>query len=147
MRRFHFALDGLGRVRSLAVREHEVALARAREDLAIAEAVHDRRAAEYHAAMRLAPRGSVISVRRLMERDASLTELRRQVHEQERRVAGAEARVATVRAGLVEARKEERALEKLRERRYREFTREVLRQEQKGHDETAARRVREARAA
>ncbi len=34
MRKFHFALDGLGRVRSLAVREREAALARAQEALA-----------------------------------------------------------------------------------------------------------------
>jgi flagellar export protein FliJ len=147
MRKFHFALDGLGRVRSLAVRERETALAGAQQALSVAEAVGDRKAAEYHAAMRSTPRGSIVSARRLMERDAELAELRRAVREQEKRIASGAARVAVERAGLLEARRGERALEKLRERRYLEFARELLREEQKSHDEVAARRVREGRAA
>ena len=147
MRKFRFPLEGVARVRGLAVRQREVGLAQALEALAQAEEARRRQEEEIRGSLRSAPRGSVVHVRQLLEQDRHLRQLRAQLARVKEREALGEAGVAEERTRLMEARRHAEAVEKLRARRYEEFLREVLREEQKGTDEVAARRVRMARAA
>jgi len=147
MRKFRFPLEGVARVREVAVREREVGLARAQEELRQAEEAVRRTRDSMRRSLETAPHGAMVQVRLLLEQDHRLRALRHrfqgEAEERNRSAAGVE----TQRLGLVDARREAEAVEKLRARRYQDFLREVLREEQKGTDEVAARRVRERRAA
>jgi flagellar export protein FliJ len=146
MRRFRFRLEGAHRVREIVVRERELGLARARRELEAAS--ESRRAAEEKVRSALeAPRPTVISVSRLIEQDAEQRRLLHELRREQEHLSEWSARVEDERALLLEARRDVKAVEKLRERRYLEFLREVIRQEQKGVDEVAARTFRERRAA
>jgi flagellar FliJ protein len=147
MRKFRFPLEGVARVRELAVRRREVTLARAREELARAEEQRRLDAEAIRQSLRSAPRGSVVQVRQLLERDRELQRLRARLARQEEVLAEREAGMADERSRLLEARRDAKAVEKLRERRYVEFVREVVREEQKGTDEVASNRARQKRTA
>jgi flagellar export protein FliJ len=147
VRKFHFPLEGVARLRDVALREREVDLAKAQEAMQQAEAARRLREDELTLSLRSAPRGTVVHVRHLLEQDAELRRLRGELRRQEKVLATCTAKVDLGRERLVEARREAEAVEKLRARRYQEFLYEVLREEQKTTDEVAARKMRARQAA
>jgi flagellar protein FliJ len=147
LRKFRFPLEGVARIRDMALREREIDLARAQETMHQAEEARRLRELEMKQSLRAAPRGTVVHVRQLLEQDTELRRLRVQLRRQEQVLAAASVRVDEGRGRVVEARREAEAVEKLRQRRYQEFLREVLREEQKVTDEAAARTVRLRKAA
>lgn len=142
MRKFLFGLEGVARLRDLALRERTVDLARAQEAVQEAERVRREREGELKFTLRESPHGTVLHVRHLLERDAELRRLRAELMEQERLLASRKDQVNTRREHLMHARQDSEAVEKLRERRYREFLTEVKRDEQKTTDEAASRGTR-----
>lgn len=82
----------------------------------------------------------------LLAWDRNRQQVQREVVLDEEKLARWALQVEEERARLLEAHREAEAVEKLRERRYVEFVREVLRVERKEMDEVAARthRTREA---
>jgi flagellar FliJ protein len=147
VRKFHFSLEPLVRVRSLAVREREVALARAQEALQEAEKRRQEKEVELRRALGTAPRGAVVQVRELLEMDAERRRLRGQLHRAEQQLAQSGGQVEQERSHLLDARRDEKVVGKLRERRYFEYIRELLRHEQKALDEVAGRAAQKKRAA
>jgi flagellar FliJ protein len=147
MRKFRFPLEGVARVRELAVRRREVDLAQAHEALARAEEARRRSEEELRRSLRSAPQGTVVQVRQLLEQDRALRRLRSRLQSEHETLDSSAAGVDRQRGLLLEAKREAEAVDKLRARRYQEFLREVLREEQKATDEVASRRMREKRAA
>lgn len=142
MRKFLFGLEGVARLREAALRERTVDLARAQEAVQEAERVRREREGELKFTLRESPHGAVLHVRHLLERDAELRRLRAELMEQERLLASRKDQVNTRREHLMHARQDSEAVEKLRQRRYREFLTEVKRDEQKTTDEAASRGTR-----
>jgi flagellar FliJ protein len=147
MKKFRFPLEGVSRVRDLAVREREVGLAQAREALAEADEARERMAVRLRRSLEAAPKGTVVPVCQLLEHDAERRRLRVQLKREEERLLSRAAQVEAGRAQLVRARREAQAVEMLRQRRYTQFLYEVMREEQKETDESASRVVRQRRAA
>ncbi len=138
MRPFRFSLAGLEKVRQAAVDRAELALARS-------EAA--KRAEEGHimgleqamvSAATASSREGVLDVGGLMEEEAYLHQLRRQRSEAMGRLEQWIASVERERQGLLQARRERKALERLRERRYLEFIKDVVRDENDVIDEVAS---------
>jgi flagellar export protein FliJ len=147
MKKFQFPLEGVKRVRERDVRTHEIELAKTQAALAAAEAARNRAAAELKQAVAQAPAGTVVHVRHLLELDAERRRLTGELSREERKLQGHSQAVDAQREKLLGARRDARAVEMLRERRYLEFLQAVVREEQKETDEVAARIVREKRAA
>ena len=138
MKRFRFRMQGLEKVR-------EAQLDRARLVLARSEAM---RRAEEERIMKLeqgvrdttatATREGVLDMTEVLAEQQYIAALRLQ---REGALERLESWIATVeqdRQRLLQASKEHKALERLRERRYLEFVQEVLREESQVSDESAA---------
>ena len=147
MRKFRFSLEGVARVRARDVRAHEVELAKNREALLEAERARNDAASALHLSVSQAPAGTVVHVRRLLELDAERRRLAGALRREEERLMGSSQAVESQRGRLLEARREAKAVEMLRGRRYLEFLQAVRHEEQKATDEVAGRIVRESRAA
>jgi len=147
VRKFHFSLEPLCRVRTLAVRQREVSLARAREELERAEKARMEKEEELRSLLRQSPRGTLVQVRELLELDAERLRLRSLLRRAERELADSTEQVESERSHLLQARRDEKVVGKLRERRYLEYTREAQKQEQKSVDEVASRMKGRQRAA
>lgn len=137
MKRFRFALEGLEKVRQARVDEAQLALARS-------EAA---RRAEEERVMSLeqdiattaveSQREGVLDMNALIEEEHYIDDLRRRRSEALERLETWITAVEADRLRLLNARKEQKALERLRERRYLEFMREVMRDETQTIDEAA----------
>ena len=147
MRKFQPPLEGVLRVRTLAVRSREVDLARARGALEKAERARRETEAEIRLSLQGAPRGTVVQIRTLLDKDAELRQLRMRLGREDEHFSVSNARVDQERNRLLAARKEARAVEKLQARRYVEFLHMVTQLDQKATDEVAARTVRVGQAA
>lgn len=137
MRTFRFSLAGLEKVRQAAIDRAELELAKS-------EAA--KRAEEEHimgleqamvSAATASSREGVLDLGELMEEEAYLHELRRQRSEAAARLEQWIASVEGDRQRLLQARRERKALERLRERRYLEFVKDMLRDENDVIDEAA----------
>jgi flagellar protein FliJ len=147
MRKFRFSLEGLARVRELDVRSHEVELAKTRAALAEAERARAGAADALRRSVAQAPAGTVVHVRHLLDLDADRRRLAHELKREEQRLEGTSLALETERERLMEARRDARVVEMLRDRRYLEFLQAVTREEQKMTDEVAARVVRKRGAA
>lgn len=137
MKRFRFALQGLEKVRQARVDEARLQLARSEET----------RRAEEERIMSLeqkiaqtaaeSKRDGVLDMQALLDEDRYLDDLRQRRGEALERLENWIAAVEADRQRLLRARKEQKALERLRERRYLEFVREVMRDETETIDEAA----------
>ncbi len=145
MKKFHFTLEGVARVRELGVKERERTLAAAHDAQRQAEEARVGAAARLEHAVASSPAGTIVHVRHLLELDAERRRLRTELLREENRLQHEDRRVEAERGLLIEARRGAQAVEKLRERRYAEFLRAVVRAEQKVTDEAAARSHRQAR--
>ncbi len=138
MKRFRFRMQGLEKVRQARVDCARLALARSEKTrraeeeriMKLEQGVQETTAA--------ATREGVLDMTELLAEQRYIAELRRQREDALQRL---EAWIATVeqdRQRLLQASKEQKALERLRERRYLEFVQEVLREESQVSDEAAA---------
>ena len=146
MKRFRFPLDGLQRVREQQVREREIALARKVKEHRETGRMRDGQMERLEVSVRKAPRGQVVDVTELLESERERHRLRRDLRDTEEKLAGWALQIEEERVHLLTAHREAEAVARLRERRYLEFVREVLRADQKQTDEVASRgeRIREA---
>jgi len=147
MKKFRFSLEGVSKLQGMAVRHSELTLARAWEALLHAESERTSKQSALSRSVHSAPRGSFVAVQHLCDHDAEVRRLQVELAKSSTRRDGQAALADAARGNLIEARRRAKAVEKLRERRYLEFVREILREEQKGMDETASRRYQEKRAA
>ncbi len=147
MRKFRFPLEGAARVRELHVKTCQADLARTQ--LESKEAEEESRLAEeaIRRSVQSAPQGMMVQVQHLVERDNRLRRLKADARMKEENLKRTLTEVEEGRARLVEARRGARAVDKIRERRYVEFLKAVLSDEQKMTDETASRSHREKEAA
>lgn len=138
MKSFRFSLGGLEKVRQAQVDSARLALA----------ASETARGAQEEEIMSLnrsidettnaSQRDGVLDVDELLVEERFSGAQRRKRDEQLRRLADMIARVEKDRERLTDARKEHRALERLRERRYLEFLQALLREEREQMDEAAS---------
>jgi flagellar FliJ protein len=138
VKQFRFPLAGLEKVRQ--AREDQARLALARSEAAQrAEEDHIMRLEQemVHTAKASAREG-VLNVDELVAEERYLGELRRQRTEALVRLEQWIGAVEQDRQRLLQARKERKALERLRERRYLEFVQEVLREEGQLTDEAGS---------
>ncbi len=147
MRKFSFPLEGAARVRELRVKSCQAELARTQ--LESKEAEEESRLAEeaIRRSVQSAPQGMMVQVQHLVERDNCMRRLKADARMKEENLKRTLTEVEEGRARLVEARRGARAVEKIRERRYVEFLKAVLSDEQKMTDETASRSHRGKEAA
>ncbi|MCK4305248.1 MAG: flagellar FliJ family protein [Candidatus Eisenbacteria sp.] len=138
MKRFRFALQGLEKVRQVRLDDARLALAR----------TEAKRRAEEERIMRLeqkmdetsvaSAREGTLDITGLLEEQRYIGELRRQRQGAIERLSQWIGAVEKDRQELLRVSKEHKALERLRERRYLEFVREVMREETQQSDETAS---------
>jgi len=76
MRRFQFPLEGVTRVRELAVREKKIELAHAQQALRQAEEEQRRTCETIRLSLQGAPRGTVVQVQHLLDSDSRMRRLR-----------------------------------------------------------------------
>ncbi len=137
VRRFRFALQGLEKVRQARVDEARLALARS-EETKRAEEVRIMGLEQEMAATAVgSKRDGVLDMNALLEEEQYIDDLRQRRGEALERLETWIAAVEADRQRLLRARKEQKALERLRERRYLEFVREVMRDETQTIDEAA----------
>lgn len=142
MKRFRFALDGLVRVREQEVRDQQIRLANAARAYEQARLVRDERQALLDR-LTLPPSASIDPAEKAsLEEDRAALRRQLQRDEQSLRLHAERLRAEQEELERVNQRKE--AVLNLRERRYLEFVRAVLRDEQKEHDEIASRLGRAA---
>lgn len=141
MKKFHFALDGLVRVR-----EHEMHVQEAR----VASAAHalqqarDRRAGrgrELEAHLLARPTGVCVDLHSLRIWDENRVEISRRLGREQETVDQWVQRVHAEQHELELAHRRHEAVLKLRERRYLEFMRTLLREEQREADERSGQRL------
>lgn len=139
-RRFQFSLQTLLRVRELAQREagRKVGLKQAeiaRLDALNAEAFGS--IAQQHRELVTLQRGERLDTQRLARARAWTAHLRRSIAERQSIRAGLQQELQQLQSALVEARKQTRTIEKLRERRYEAYRRDRRRHEQRDAEELA----------
>lgn len=137
MKRFRFALEGLEKVRQARVDEAQLALARSE----MARRAEEERVMSLEqgiaATAGASQREGILDLNALIEEEQYIDELRRQRSDAFERLETWITAVEADRVRLLNARKEQKALERLRERRYLEFMREVMRDETQTIDEAA----------
>lgn len=143
MRKFQFSLEGVSRVREQLVKSRELELAKATHELVAAEAARHRLADALKRSLRAAPDGAVVDVTELLALERDRRRLATEMKRENVRIETWLRRVETERMALLHARRQAEAVEKLREKRYLEFVRSVIREEQKLTDEVAGRMRRE----
>jgi flagellar export protein FliJ len=138
MRGFRFALRGLEKVREARVDEARLTLARSEAArLAEKERIMGLEQ-EIEGTTGGVVREGVLDLKALLEEEQYLSDLRRRRSEALERMDTWIGAVESDRQRLLQARKEHKALERLRERRYLEFVREVMREEKQATDEAAS---------
>ena len=137
MKRFRFALHGLEKVRQARVDEARLRLARSEGTKRAEEERIMSLEQEIAATAADSKRDGVLDMNALLEEDRYIDDLRRRRGEALERLETWIAAVEADRQRLRLARKEQKALERLRERRYLEFVREVMRDETQTIDEAA----------
>lgn len=147
MKRFQFPLDGLVKVRTQEVKTKQAQLASASRELAAAETARGRLADALRSSLRTAPHGSVVDVSSLLELERERMRLRHAMEEETTRIDQWLRRVEDERLQLTMARKRAEAVERLRQQRYLDFVRAIVRDEQKETDEVAGRVARGRKAA
>lgn len=140
MKKFQFGLEGVARVRKHELTTRQTALAEASRELQAAEETRTRLVAVLKETLEHSPRGSVVDIRALLTLERERESLRRQLLRENLRVEQSLDRVERERRHLLESKRRSEAVEQLRQTRYAEFVREVLRDEQKATDEVAGQR-------
>lgn len=137
VKRFRFALQGLEKVRQARVDAARLALARSERTRREEEERIMSLEQEITATAADAKRDGVLDLNVLLEEEQYIDDLRHRRGEALERLETWIAAVEADRQRLLRARKERKALERLRERRYLEFVREVMRDETQSIDEAA----------
>jgi flagellar export protein FliJ len=138
MKRFKFSLSGLEKVRQAKVDQARLTLARSEAARKAEEGEIMRLEGEMEGTAAAAIRDGVLDMTSVLEEQAYQTELRRKRDATRERLQQWIASVEEDRQRLMRARKEHKALERLRERRYLEFVQEVLHQENEATDEAGS---------
>jgi flagellar export protein FliJ len=137
MKRFRFALEGLEKVRQARVDEAQLALARSEAARRAQEGRIMSLEQEIATTAAESKREGILDMNALLEEEQYIDDLRRQRGEALERLETWITAVEADRQRLLNARKEQKAIERLRERRYLEFMREVMREETQMIDEAA----------
>jgi len=137
VKKFQFGLEGVARVRKHELKTRQTALADASRELQAAEETRTRLVAVLKETLEQSPRGSVVDIRALLTLERERESLRRQLLRENLRVEQSLDRVERERRDLLESKRRSEAVEQLRQTRYAEFVRAVLRDEQKVTDEVA----------
>lgn len=138
VKRFRFALAGLEKVRQARVDTARLVLARTEAAKRVEEERIMRLEQRIEKTVVDSSREGILDVTAVLEEERFVDELKRQREEALTRLDQWIESVDRDRAHLVELRKEAKALERLRERRYLEFVQEVLREEGQLTDEAAS---------
>lgn len=138
VRRFRFALAGLEKVRQTRVDAAQLILAQTEAGKRVEEERIMSLDQRIEQTVTDASREGDLDLSTILEEETFVDELKRQREEALTRLDRWIAAVDHERARLVEARREKKALERLRERRYLEFVQEVLREEGQVTDEAAS---------
>jgi flagellar biosynthesis chaperone FliJ len=142
MKRFRFALDGLIRVREQEVRDQQIRLAGAARFQEEARRRRDERIALLSRTM--LPASVRVDIAEMAALEEDRAALRRQLRRDEETLALCTERLREEQRRLEHANQRKEAVVELRQRRYLEFMRQVMRNEQKEHDEIASRLGRAA---
>lgn len=138
MKRFQFPLSGLEKVRLARVDQARLVLARSEAAKMTEEEELMKLEGKMKGTAEKASREGVLDMTAIIEEQVYQDDLRRKRDESRERLEQWMAQVESDRQRLMGARKEHKALERLRERRYLEFVQEVLRDENIASDEAAS---------
>jgi len=138
VKRFRFALSGLEKVRQARVDEARLVLARSEARKRGEEVRIMTLEQKIKETAAKGNRDGVLDMTELLEEQEYLRDLRRQREDALTRLDGWIQAVEQDRQRLLQARREHKALERLRERRYLEFVKEVLREETQTTDEAGS---------
>lgn len=147
MKKFRFPLEAVARVRAHEVRREELRLAETGRRRAEARAMRDQARQGLREVLHEAPVGELVDASDFLHWDERRTRAIETVERGEDRLAQWALRFEEDHVGLMRARQREEAVERLRDRRYAEFVRELLRGEQAELDEFAGRADQRRRAA
>ncbi len=138
MKSFRFSLGALEKVRQARVDQARLELARSEAAKQAAEEMIMNLEGEMKGTAARASRDGILDMTAIMEEQAYQDDLRQKREETRERLQQWISQVEEDRQRLMKARKEHKALERLRERRYLEFVQEVLRDENMNSDEAAS---------
>lgn len=139
MKKFRFTLEGVSKVRGHEVKSRQAALAESARQLSAAQGSQARLVEALRASLNRPAHPGEVPVADLVDLERERQSLRTALDRSDERIRGWLRKVETERDELIEARRKAEAVEKLRERRYLEFVREVIREEQATTDEVAGR--------
>jgi flagellar FliJ protein len=137
MRRFVFSLQKVLEYRQRLEEQAIRAFAEAQAQLMHEQAVLHKLLIEREECLRRSHRRQHLSVELLAVEQTYLSALEERIEQQRQRVAEAEKVLEEKRQALIEAQRERKTLERLREKQYEEWRQEWLRTEQKALDELA----------
>jgi len=137
MRRFVFSLQKVLEYRQRLEEQAIRAFAEAQAQLMHEQAVLHKLLIEREECLRRSNRRQHLSVELLAVEQTYLSALEERIEQQRQRVAEAEKVLEEKRQALIEAQRERKTLERLREKQYEEWRQEWLRTEQKALDELA----------
>jgi len=137
MRRFVFSLQKVLEYRQRLEEQAIRAFAEAQAQLMHEQAVLHKLLIEREECLRRSHRRQHLSVELLAVEQTYLSALEDRIEQQRQRVAEAEKVLEEKRQALIEAQRERKTLERLREKQYEEWRQEWLRTEQKALDELA----------
>jgi flagellar FliJ protein len=137
MRRFVFSLQKVLEYRQRLEEQAIRAFAEAQAQLMHEQAVLHKLLIEREECLRCSHRRQHLSVELLAVEQTYLSALEERIEQQRQRVAEAEKVLEEKRQALIEAQRERKTLERLREKQYEEWRQEWLRTEQKALDELA----------
>lgn len=143
MRKFHFALDGLVRVREHEVRVQRARVASAAKALQQARDRSETRQHELHVHLGARPGGARLDLESLRVWDENRAEICRRMEREMETVELWAKRLQEEQHELELTHRRQEAVLKLRERRYVEFMRALLREEQQEVDERTGQRAAE----
>ncbi len=138
MRRFVFSLQKVLEYRQRLEEQAIRAFAEAQAQLTHEQAVLHKLLIEREECLRRSHRRQHLSVELLAVEQTYLSALEERIEQQRQRVAEAEKVLEEKRQALIEAQRERKTLERLREKQYEEWRQEWLRTEQKALDDLAA---------
>ncbi|MCS6948885.1 MAG: flagellar export protein FliJ [Armatimonadota bacterium] len=141
MRRFEFSLQQVLEYRQRREEQMLRAFAEAQAQLAHERSVLDRLLTEREACLYRSQRQNRLTIEILTVEQNYLSALEERIEVQRERVAQAERTLEERRQALIEAQRERKALERLREKQYEQWRQEMLRAEQKALDELATTRA------
>lgn len=144
MRRFEFSLQKVLDYRQRREEQALRAFAEAQAQLAHEQALLESLQHEREACLHRSQRRHRLKVQMLTVEQTYLSALEERIEEQRERVAQAQRLLEERRAALLEAQRERKALERLREKQYEQWRQEMLRVEQNALDELATMRAASA---